>query len=115
MAMAAKFDLSGAGCTFVPVGGKDGEWAIVTIERDAWFMTGGALVHVTAQPKAGDNTHYLAYDRYDNAQFSLRITRGPGEERAVSEEYSEQESAVAILDASGTQVYHAKGTLGCGA
>lgn len=113
MQMAEKFDLSGAGCTFVAAGGKDGEWTAVTRDNEAWFMTGGKLIHLTAPMKPGE-AYELARDRYDGEGYGMRIVKGPGPEKVMSEEYTEQEGSLSILDGSGAEVFQAKGILGCG-
>jgi hypothetical protein len=77
-------------------------------------MTGGALVSLTAPGKPGE-TSELALDRYDNEHYSLRIAKGPGALKQLSDDYSQQEASVSILDASGKQLYRARGTLSCGA
>ena len=113
-AYAEAHDLMGVGCTFSTVASKDNDWLVQTSDGDAHFRTGGALVHLTAPVKSGE-AYELARARYDSDRFSLHITRGPGKERVLGEEYTEQDGSVSIRDKAGAELYRAKGTFGCGA
>jgi hypothetical protein len=111
--LSDKYELAGAGCTFLATGAKDENWAVVTRDDNkAWFMTGGALVTLHG-PGSPDASSKPALDRYDSELYSLRIARGPGAQKS-SGDSDQQEASVSILDKSGKELYQAKGTLTCG-
>lgn len=111
---AAQNDLMGAGCTFSPPTSKADEWLIGTGFDDAHFKRGGALIRLKADMQSED-IGYLSRARYTGGGYVLLVKPGPGKPRVLGEEYMEQEAQVSIQDASGSTLYSARGTWGCGA
>lgn len=110
--ISERYELAGAGCTFLAAGAKEENWAVVTRDDNkAWFMTGGALVtlHGPGEPNAATAP---ALDRYDSELYSLRIARSGAQ--ATSGDTDRQDATVTILDKAGKELYQAKGTLTCG-
>ena len=111
-AISDKYELAGAGCTFLAAGAKDEQWAVVTRDDNkAWFIAGGVLVtlHGPGNPDASSKP---ALDRYDSELYSLRITKDGAQKS--SGDTDQQEASIAILDKAGKELYQAKGTLTCG-
>ena len=108
-----KFELYGAGCSFVPDGGGLGAVAIAMAD-EGYAIRNGELLRFAAD-KGSAELPYLARREYDGLEYSFTLDLDEASGEKTGMETSDYRGILTVRDSSDAVVYRAEGLTQCGA
>lgn len=108
-----KYDLFGAGCSFVPDGGGLGAVAIGMADKGYMIRKGELMVFAADMGSA--ELPYLARRKYDGREFSFSLDLDEAEGTQSGYETTDYRGTLTVRDGTNAVVYKANGLTQCGA
>lgn len=108
-----KYDLFGAGCSFVPDGGGLGAVAIAMAD-EGYLIRKGELLRFAAD-KGSPELPYLARREYDGLEYSFTLDLDEESVQKSGMETSDYRGSLTVRDGNENVVYRASGLTQCGA